>query len=117
VDVGEAASRNGLVFIVTRVDRTTRRVDVIYRLSNQTGGTITFGLANADQHLARGGTIKGPADPAGFANVSLQDGQSYDSGTTFNIDTSNPDVDELTFAIDNLPGLGSVRVLIPITND
>jgi hypothetical protein len=114
VDVGEPANRDGIVFMVTRVDRTTKRMDVIYRLTNQTGSAVIFSLTNADQRLVEGGTSKAPADPGGSTSVTLQNGQAYDSGTTFNIDTTNPDEDEVTFAIDNLPRIGSVRVRIPL---
>jgi hypothetical protein len=113
VDVGQAASRNGVVFIVTRVDKSPKRVDVIYSISNQTGSAIAFNLTNADQRLLRGGTVKGPADPGGAASITLQNGQNYDSGTTFFISAENPNGDDLIFSIDRLPRIGSVRVRIP----
>jgi hypothetical protein len=102
-----------MVFIVTRVDKSAKRVDVIYRITNQTGSAITFKLTNTDQRLVRGGTVKGPADPGGVASITLQNGQNYDSGTTFFISADNPNGDDLTFAIDNLPRIGSVRVRMP----
>jgi hypothetical protein len=114
LEVGEPASRDGVVFMVTRVDRMAKRMDVIYRVTNQTGSAISFTMANADQRLINGGSIKGPADPNGLANVTLQNGESYDSGTTFNIKTTDPDVDEVIFAIDNLPRIGSAQVRIPL---
>ncbi|MFL5735200.1 MAG: hypothetical protein ACJ78Q_18745 [Chloroflexia bacterium] len=112
VDVGEAAARNGLVFMVTRVDKTAKRIDVIYRLTNQSGHAVSFAISYADQRILTGGSTKSPADPTASAAGSLQNGQSYDSGTTFYFDTSDPDNSEVTFAIDNLPGIGSVRVRI-----
>jgi len=117
VDVGELAGRDGMVFMVTRVDRTTKRIDVIYRVTNQTGSAISFTIDNADQRLINGSSIKGPADANGLANVTLQNGESYDSGTTFNIKTTDPDVEEVIFVIDNLPRIGSVRVRIPLRAD
>jgi hypothetical protein len=117
VEVGVPVGRDGVVFMVTRVDRTAKRMDVIYRVTNQTGSAISFRMANADQRLINGSSIKGPADPNGLANVTLQNGESYDSGTTFNIKTTDPDTDEVIFAIDNLPRIGSVRVRIPLRGE
>ena len=114
LEVGQPAGRDGIVFIVTRVDRTAKRMDVIYRLTNQTGSAISFTMLNTDQRLISGSSIKTPADPGGAAHVTLQNGQSYDSGTTFNIRTTDPDIDDVVFAIDNLPRIGSVRVRIPL---
>ena len=109
--------RDGVVFMVTRVDRTAKRMDVIYRVTNQTGSAISFTMLNADQRLTNGSSIWGPADPNGAANVTLQNGQSYDSGTTFNIKTTDADIDDVIFAIDNLPRIGTAHVRIPLRGE
>jgi hypothetical protein len=117
LEVGETAGRDGMVFMVTRVDRTTRRIDVLYRVTNQSGNAVSFTMANADQRLINGSSVKAPADPNGLANVTLQNGESYDSGTTFYLKTTDPDTDEVIFAIDNLPRIGSVQVRISLRGE
>jgi hypothetical protein len=103
-----------MVFTVTRVDFLAKRVDIIYQLRNETGAPINFTLANSDQRLLDNTEHEyTQADPGRVANVTLSNGQSYESGTTFNADITRKGVTALIFAIDNLPRIGNVRVTIP----
>jgi hypothetical protein len=114
VEVGEPVRRNGLVFTLIRADFPPKRVDVIYQIRNETGGPINFTIANADQRLVDNTEHEyTKADPGRVSNVTLSNGQVYEGGTSFNADLTGKGVKALTFAIDNLPRIGSVRVNIP----
>jgi hypothetical protein len=117
VEVGEPVRRNGIVFTCTRVDVLAKRVDVIYQVRNEIGGPINLTLSNADQHLVSNtGEQYAQADPGRVVNITLSNGQAYDGGTTFNADLASKGVKELTFVIDNVPRIGSVRVRIPLVD-
>ncbi len=114
VELDDPVSRNGLVFRVFRLDRLAKRVDVSYSVKNESGHTVTFVLANKDQRLLNdAGVDLQLADPAGVATVVLQNGQEYKGGTTWT-GTLAADSDYATYAADNITGIGSVRVRIPL---
>ena len=114
VELGDPVSRNGLVFTVFRLDRLAKRVDVSYTVKNESGQPVTFVLANKDQRLLNdAGADLQLADPSGVATVVLQNGQEYTGGTTFT-GSLPADSDYATYAADNMTGIGSVRVHIPL---
>jgi hypothetical protein len=117
VGIEDEVERNGMVFAVTRVDLiNNKRMDVIYKLTNNTGGPMTVVLRVSDQHLVSNlGTEQTKADPNAVATVTLQNGETYNGGTSFLIDINDVRIKAFTFAIDNLPRIGSVRVNIPLT--
>jgi hypothetical protein len=116
-EVGELVRRNGLVFSVVREDIMPKRVDIIYRITNETGGPIGLVLSNADQHLYDNTGLEfSKADPGQIASVTLSNGQSYNGGTTFNVDMTNIRIRELAYQINKLPRIGNVRVRIPLEN-
>jgi hypothetical protein len=114
VDVGEPVNRNGLVFTVIRLDRLAKRVDVIYTVKNESGGAVTFVLANSDQRLIDdAGQSFNLANPSGVTTVTLQNGQEFTGGTSWN-GTLSADADYATYEADNITRIGSVRVHIPL---
>ena len=115
VDIGDDARRNGMVFAVKRVDALAKRLDVIYKIRNETGATISLTLSAADQHLTDNtGHEYVKANPGDIASVTLQNNQEYEGGTSFNADLVGKGIKGLTYSIDNLPRIGSVRVRVPI---
>jgi hypothetical protein len=114
VELGDPVSRNGMVFTVIRLDRGLKRTDVAYTVKNVSGGPVTFVLANADQRLLD--ETDQPlqlADPAGVTTVTLQNGQEFTGGTSWN-GTLSDKAEHATYAADNMTRIGSVRVRIPL---
>lgn len=113
-ELNEPIKRNGLVFTVTRLDRAQKRTDVTYKVKNESGGPVTFVLANADQRLFdEGNRALQLANPSGVQTFTLQNGQELTAGTSWN-GTLNVDSDYATYEADNMTGIGSVRVRIPL---
>ncbi len=116
VNLGEPVRRNGLVFTVIRLDRLLKRTDVIYTVKNESGSPVTFVLANKDQQLLNSaGQPLELANPDAVATITLQDGQEYMGGTTFN-GVLAARTDHATYIADNITGIGSVRVTIPLSD-
>ena len=114
VELGDPVSRNGLVFTLFRLDRLEKRVDVAYKVKNESGGPVTFVLANKDQRLLNdAGQPLQLANPTGITSVTLQNGQEFTGGTSW-IGTLAADADYATYVADNMTGIGSVRVHIPL---
>jgi hypothetical protein len=114
VEIGDPVARNGLVFTVTRLDRQLKRIDVIWTVKNDSGGTVTFVLANKDQMLLNDADQPMEiADPSGVATVTLQNGQEFTGGTTWN-GTFPADADHATYVANNITRIGGVRVRIPL---
>jgi hypothetical protein len=114
VELGDPVSRNGLVFTVVRLDRLEKRVDVIYKVKNVSGGPVTFVLANKDQQLLNDANQPlALANPAGVTTVTIQDGQEFTGGTTWN-GTLAEDADYATYIADNITAIGSVHAHIPL---
>jgi hypothetical protein len=110
----EPVSRNGLVFTVIRIDRLLKRTDVAWTAKNVSGGPVAFVFANADQQLLdESDQPLQLADPSFVTNVTIQDGDTYTSGTTWN-GTLNDKADHATYVANNIPRIGSVRVRIPV---
>jgi hypothetical protein len=111
---GEPVSRNGLVFTVVRLDRLPKRTDVAWTVKNVSGGPVVFTFANADQQLLdESDKPMELADPTFVTNVTIQDGDTFTSGTSWN-GTLNDKADHATYIANNIPRIGSVRVLIPL---
>jgi hypothetical protein len=111
---GEPVAANGLVFTVVRLDRLAKRTDVAWTVKNVSGGPVQFTFANADQQLLD--ESDHPlvlADPSFVTDVTIQDGDTYSGGTTWN-GTLNDKADHATYIANNIPRIGSVRVLIPL---
>ena len=114
VELGDPVSRNGLVFTLFRLDRLEKRVDVAYKVKNESGVPVTFVLANKDQRLLNdAGQPLQLANPTGVTSVTLQNGQEFTGGTSW-IGTLAEDADYATYVADNMTGIGSVRVHIPL---
>ncbi|MBF6614665.1 MAG: hypothetical protein IVW55_16250 [Chloroflexi bacterium] len=108
--VGDVLTRAGLAFTVTRVDRGTRRLDVIYQIRNTTSSAITLRLADADQQLITSTGPQPSSQPDRVINITLQPGQTFDGATGFNGISQNVTFKTLIYRVDNLPRLGSVQV-------
>ncbi|MEO8288661.1 MAG: hypothetical protein ABI670_19760 [Chloroflexota bacterium] len=114
VDIGDPVRRNGMVFTVIRLDRLAKRTDVTYTVKNESGEQVTFVLANADQKLLNDANQPLElANPSGVQTVTLQNGQEFTGGTTFN-GGMPADADNATYIADNITRIGSVRVRIPL---
>lgn len=114
VDIGDPIRRNGMVFTVIRIDRLPKRVDLIYTVKNETGAPVTFVLSNADQALITDANRPLQlADPSGVTTVTLQSGEEFTGGTTWN-GTIEADADHVTYTANNIIGIGNVRVNIPL---
>ena len=115
-EVSEPVTRDGVTFIVTRVDRLEDRHDVIFEVRNNTGAPLALTIRNSDQSLTSSrGTVYQLGSPYHVASVTLQNGQTYSGGTTFFTEdfTNRPEIKSLTFEIRNLPRIGTVRVSFP----
>jgi hypothetical protein len=114
VELGDPVRRNGLVFAVIRLDRQPKRIDVIWRVKNESGGPVNFVLANKDQRLLNDADQPFEiGNPTGVTTVTLENGQEYTGGTTWS-GTFTADADHATYVADNMTGIGSVRVHIPL---
>ena len=110
----EPVNRNGLIFTVIRIDRLQKRTDVAWTVQNVSGGPVTFMFANADQQLLdQSDQPLQIADPTFVTNVTIQSGDTFTSGTTWN-GTLNDKADHATYIANNIPRIGSVRVRIPL---
>lgn len=115
VEVQEPVRRNGMTFVVTRVDFPGKQVNVNFSLTNNTGSSISFTLKNSDQRLIGGlGNDYGKIEPNRVITVNLANGQTYSGATGFNVDFNARPEKGLLYAIDNLPGIAAVRVKIPV---
>lgn len=115
VELGDPVERNGLVFTVIRLDRLEKRIDVAYKVKNQSGGPVTFVLANKDQRLYNDANrALELVNPAGVTTMTLQNGQEFTSGTSWH-GTLPVDADDARYEADNITGIGSVRVHIPLS--
>jgi hypothetical protein len=114
VEVGDPVSRNGLVFTLVRLDRLPKRVDAVYTVRNESGGPVTFVLANKDQQLLNDADQPLPlANPTGVTTITIQNGQTFSGGTSFT-GTLAADADHATYVADNMTAIGSVRVRVPL---
>lgn len=112
IEVGETVSRNGLTFFVVRGDRLPRRVDVTYRLKNETNAPIAVSLPVSEQRLTdQDGRVFPARDPSRVSNLTLAPGQTFENGTTFDADSTDQIERELIFTI-NVPRIGTVRVTL-----
>ncbi len=102
------------MFTVIRIDRLAKRTDVAWTVKNVSGGPVTFIFANADQQLLDESDLPLQIADASFVtNVTIQDGDTFTSGTTWN-GTMNDKADHATYIGNNIPRIGSVRVRIPL---
>lgn len=115
VEIADVVRRNGMAFVVTRVDITPKGVAVNYTVTDESAGPISFVLADADQHLLGGASNEyGKFEPDRRIPVNLNNGQSFTGATGFHVDLKNRPEKAFTYRIDNLPGIGSVEVHIPV---
>ena len=110
----EPVNRNGLIFTVIRIDRLAKRTDVAWTVKNVSGGPVNFVFANADQKLLNESDQPLElADPSFVTNVTIQNGDTFTSGTTWN-GTLSDKADHATYIANNIPRIGSVQVRIPL---
>jgi hypothetical protein len=114
IKINEYAERNGVTFVVFRADIIRNRIDVHYLIENETGAPIPVTLSNADQLVADNDyNYYPPLDPQGVRNIVLQPGTNFEGATSFVGSAYYNRAEFLTYGINNIPGLGNVRVRIP----
>jgi hypothetical protein len=87
---------------------------VHYLIENETGAPIPVTLSNADQLVADNDyNYYPPLDPQGVRNIVLQPGTNFEGATSFVGSAYYNRAEFLTYGINNIPGLGNVRVRIP----
>jgi len=103
-----------MAFTVPSVDISTKGVAVHFVLTNESAGPVSFVLANADQHLVGVRKEYDKVEPDRREQVNLNNGQSYTGATGFHADFKTGPEKSVTYIIDNLPGIGSVHVDVPV---
>lgn len=114
--IGNPVERNGIVFNVVKVNNNAnKRLDVLFTIENRTANTISFTVKNSDQQLTDAyNTHYSENAPDAVVAVTLQPGQIYNGGTSFNVDLTARTLKGVTYIIANVPGIGTVIVDIPL---